>query len=420
MRFIDLFSGLGGFHVALTHLGHECVFASEINPLLSSLYKENFGITPAGDITRINPEDIPEHDILCAGFPCQPFSKAGLQKGITDYRGQLIDNIVDILSVHQTPFFILENVRNLEGHNNGETWEYIKESLENIGYSVDKRIISPHQIGIPQHRERIFIIGSLNGLEHFQWFNIEPNLPTNIHDVIESIDDYPDEFKIENEKLAVLNIWQKFLDILPSNVEPYSPLWTMEFGATYPYEDVDIHKLSLIELKKFKGKFGEPLIGNTKEEIFSKLPNYVKTQKGKFPKWKQNFIKRNRLFYQEHFDVINEILPDIIKLNVESWQKFEWNCKGEEKNIWRYLIQFRGSGVRVKKTDYFPSLVTVRTQMPIIGWKKRYVLPVEGARIQSLPNNLILPEEASSCFKALGNSVNTEIIRLIAERLIID
>ena len=249
---------------------------------------------------------------------------------------------------------------------------------------------------------------------------MDDNIKTDISDIIQKTGNYPKEFEIEAEKLKVLDIWQNFLNILPENVEPYSPLWSMEFGATYPYEDINIHELSLKELKKYKGKFGEQLTGTTKEEIFSKLPNYVKTQKGVFPKWKQNFIKNNRLFYQQHSTHVGKILPEIINLNVESWQKFEWNCKGSNKNIWQHLIQFRGSGVRVKKIDYFPSLVTVRTQMPIIGSEKRYVLPVEGAKIQSLPESLKLPNELSSCFKALGNSVNTEIVRLIAEQLIIE
>lgn len=420
MRFIDLFSGLGGFHLALNSLGHQCVFASEINVLLSNLYTDNFGIAPAGDITKIDPIEIPEHEILCAGFPCQPFSKAGLQKGIADYRGQLIDYIVEILRVHKTPFFILENVRNLERHNDGQTWEYIRESLEILGYSIDKRIISPHQIGIPQHRERIFVVGALNGLNHFRWFDIEQNNSCSVYDVIENTVDYSNEFNIEIEKLKVLNVWQNFLDSLPEEVEPYSPLWTMEFGATYPYQDLNIHELSVEELCKYKGKFGEPLVGKTKDEIFSKLPNYIKTQKGVIPKWKQNFIKNNRDFYCKNSKFIDKILPEIIQLGAESWQKFEWNCKGKDKNIWNYLIQFRGSGIRIKKTDYFPSLVTVRTQMPIVGWKKRYVLPIEGARIQSLPDTFILPQETSACFKALGNSVNTQIVKLIAESLIVE
>ena len=127
------------------------------------------------------------------------------------------------------------------------------------------------------------------------------------------------------------------------------------------------------DLWDFKGSFGIPLMGLTKEEIMKRLPNYIKTQKGFFPKWKQNFLKNNREFYQKNKESIDLVLPDIINLHVESWQKFEWNCLDLEKNIWNYIIQFRGSGIRIKRTDFFPSLVTVRTQMPIIGWKKRYI-----------------------------------------------
>jgi len=418
VKFIDLFSGLGGFHVALTRLGHQCVFASDIDKELQNLYYNNFGIEVLGDITKISPQDIPVHDILCAGFPCQPFSKAGRQKGIDDYRGQLIDNIIDILRVHQPRFLILENVRNLEVHNEGQTWEYIKNNLEALGYTIDKKIISPHQIGVPQHRERIFIVGALNGLEHFTWFPINEK-PTSVKDVILGTDSFSDEFNIESEKIEVLEIWQEFLDRLPQGVQPYSPMWSMEFGATYPYEDIDIHKLKIRELVQYKGCFGDPIEGRTKKEIFSCLPNYIKTQKGVFPKWKQNFIRNNREFYKKYKRSIDPVLPKIKALPVESWQKFEWNCNGLEKNIWNYLVQFRGSGVRIKKTDYFPSLVTVRTQMPIIAWERRYMLPQEGALVQSLPLNLELPKNTTSCFRALGNSVNTEIIYAIAERLII-
>ena len=112
--FIDLFAGLGGFHIALSKLGHQCVFASEIVVELKELYQQNFGIEVSGDITKIPLENIPSHDILCAGFPCQPFSKAGRQKGMEEERGKLIDRVIEILEYHKPKYFILENVRNLE------------------------------------------------------------------------------------------------------------------------------------------------------------------------------------------------------------------------------------------------------------------------------------------------------------------
>lgn len=417
MNFIDLFAGLGCFHIALESAGHTCVFASEINKELCDLYEENFNLRPLGDITKIDINNIPNHDILCAGFPCQPFSKAGRQRGLGEERGLLINSIIEILKVHRPRFVILENVRNLEKHDKGNTWTYIRNQIENLGYAVDKKIISPHVIGIPQHRERIFIVCSLVGLEHFEWPE-NRLIDTNVNSVIEEAPQ--NVIPLAQEQRHVIQVWQTFLNLLPENVYPYSPLWSMEFGATYPYQDIDISKVSAKELWQYRGTFGAPLNGLSKEEILLKLPNYIKTQKGEIPRWKQNFIKNNRLFYEQYKEYIAPILPEIINLNLESWQKFEWNCAKQEKNINNYLIQFRGSGVRVKKTDFFPSLVTVGTQMPIIGWQNRYITPREGARLQSIPDNVRLPESIKSCFKALGNAVNVDIVTNITNALIVE
>ena len=170
MKFIDLFAGLGGFHIALKRLGHECVFASEIDTNLSEVYKQNFGIMPVGNIRNIKVEDIPSHDILCAGFPCQPFSKAGDQQGFEDPdSGDLFSYVIKIVHYHKPSYIILENVPNLERHNNGSTWEKIYAELENEEYCVKFNKLSPHHFGIPQIRERIFIVGSLYDLSYFQW-----------------------------------------------------------------------------------------------------------------------------------------------------------------------------------------------------------------------------------------------------------
>ena len=176
MKFIDLFAGLGGFHLALNELGHECVFACEIKENLSELYETNFGIKPVRDIRKIDIKQIPSHDILCAGFPCQPFSKAGSQKGLEDEKnGNLFDIIIEILRYHNPEYIILENVRNILNHNYKKTWNYIETSLSDLGYIIDKEILSPHQFGIPQHRERLFIVGSKSGLEHFKFPNQQLN-----------------------------------------------------------------------------------------------------------------------------------------------------------------------------------------------------------------------------------------------------
>ncbi len=425
MRFIDLFAGLGGFHVALEKLGHECVFASEKKENLALLYEKNFGIKVDRDITKVDITKIPSFDILCGGFPCQPFSKAGDQKGLEDEKnGNLFNNIADILDYHSPDYVILENVRNLETHDNFNTWNYIKRKLQDLGYIIDKKILSPHKFGIPQHRERVFIVGSKNGLKEFEWPKEE-----GVTKSIESfLDKNPkDAIRLELEKVRVLDIWQEFVNKIPSEDKlPGFPIWSMEFGADYPYEEEIPFRLSSNKLARHKGAFGVELKGGSRSEKFDRLPNYVKKNqldsKGKpvlFPKWKINYIKHNRRFYNKYKTVLGGTIKKIQKLNVSSWQKFEWNIQGGERDLSKYIIQFRGSGVRVKKTDFFPSLVTVSTQIPIIGWEKRYLTPREGARIQCL-DNIELPETNAAAFSALGNAVNVKLVSLIAENLLTD
>src|SRR3989338_2565466 len=169
MKFIDLFAGLGGFHVALSSLGHECVFASEINDSLAKTYERNFGVKVHGDITKIKADEIPKHDILCAGFPCQPFSKAGRQKGLKDKKNGsfFIKDVARILECHRPKYFILENVPHLKKHDREKTWKIILGKLQGLDYDVKETILSPHEFGIPQIRKRIFIVGSSKKLNGF-------------------------------------------------------------------------------------------------------------------------------------------------------------------------------------------------------------------------------------------------------------
>lgn len=417
MKFIDLFAGIGGFHIALEKLGHECVFASEKRINLAELYEKNFEIEVNRDITKINVSDIPAFDILCAGFPCQPFSKAGKQDGLLDKRnGSLFDKIVDILEFHKPKYFILENVRNLISHDNENTWFYIKEQLESrLNYKIDKKIYSPHHFGIPQHRERLFIVGSSDGLDHFDWLETT-NQTTSI---FEYLDKNPvNARKLENEKIEVINIWQEFISKIPKEHKlPSFPIWSMEFGATYPFEEKTPFASSTKALANAKGTFGVDLKGLSRQDKFANLPSYARTEQREFPSWKKNYIRQNRAFYEKYKNILEPTIKKIKNLKISSWQKLEWNVQGGERDLYKYIIQFRGSGVRIKKTDFFPSLVTVSTQIPIISWEKRYITPSEGARIQSL-NGIELPENIGTCFSALGNAVNGTIVELIAEKLI--
>ena len=161
-RFVDLFSGIGGFHQAMSHLGGKCVLASEIDKYAIETYQANYGIDSAHDITAIADEDVPEHDVLCGGFPCQTFSKAGSQKGFADQtKGTLFFQVARILKHSRPKFVFLENVRNLVAHDKGNTWAVIKQTLQELGYVLSDApiIMSPHQLGVPQLRERVYIVG---------------------------------------------------------------------------------------------------------------------------------------------------------------------------------------------------------------------------------------------------------------------
>ncbi len=419
MKFIDLFAGLGGFHVALEKLGHQCVFASELDPELRKLYKKNFELNAHGDITIIDEKDIPTHDILCGGFPCQPFSKAGAQEGLNDIdRGTLFHDISRILKYHKPEYFILENVPNLKSHDNGNTWNTIIKVLEDeLGYSVRAEKLSPHQFGIPQIRDRIFIVGSLSGLEEFKWPKVSSN-KTNIRSVLSR---NPKKAKLVPEReLECLNLWQEFLNRIPKTSKlPSFPIWSMEFGATYPFQEIAPFHMTKNDLDEYLGKYGSSLHGMSKASQLERLPKYARDkQKGRqFPKWKQNYIRQNREFYLKHKVEIDPLISQLQKMP-PSWQKFEWNCQGEVRNIKKLIVQFRGSGIRVKRPNYSPALVSsTSTQIPIISWENRYLTKREGARLQSL-NDIQVPKSDASAFKALGNAVNAKIVQLIASNLI--
>lgn len=158
-RFIDLFAGIGGIRIPFQELGGRCVFTSEWDKFAQKSYRLNFGEVPEGDITKINAPDIPDFDILLAGFPCQPFSQAGLKKGFSDTRGTLFFDIERILEAKRPKAFLLENVKQLRGHDKGRTLKVILEHLDRLNYYVKYEILRAADFGVPQNRERIYIVG---------------------------------------------------------------------------------------------------------------------------------------------------------------------------------------------------------------------------------------------------------------------
>ena len=186
-KFVDLFAGIGGFHGALSALGGKCVFASEIDKDAARVYLRNWGIMPEGDITALANEHVmlvPKHDVLVGGFPCQPFSQAGFKKGFEDTRGTLFFDIAEIIKIKKPKAFFLENVRGLYSHDNGRTFQTIKEILtEDLGYSFHHAIVKASDHGLPQHRPRLFMVGFRNPDTVFE-FPKKRDLKFNMSDVM--------------------------------------------------------------------------------------------------------------------------------------------------------------------------------------------------------------------------------------------
>lgn len=194
MRFIDLFCGIGGFHVALQHHGH-CVFASDIDAKCRDAYEANFAMTPAGDITAINAADIPAHDVLCAGFPCQSFSQAGNRQGMRDERGRLFQEIVRVAAYHKPRLLLLENVPAILSLDGGVAAQAIVSELAAIGYETAIHTLNASHYGIPQSRKRVYFVATRGGMTLSQ-----PPVPTNeavcVRDVMDGRHD-------DDERLAV-------------------------------------------------------------------------------------------------------------------------------------------------------------------------------------------------------------------------
>jgi DNA (cytosine-5)-methyltransferase 1 len=419
-RFVDLFAGLGGFHTALAELGGTCVFACEWVEGLQDLYERNYGLRPHGDITTISADLVPNHEFLTAGFPCQPFSKAGEQLGFEHTeQGRLFFNVLEILEAKRPKDFILENVPNLLKHDDGKTFRRMQSELENLGYSIRAERLSPHQFGVPQIRERLYIVGSLGTMTQFVW----PS-PTGAQTHISTVlDANPVEARgIPDLLLRSLEMWDDFLTSSPpATVMPSFPLWSMEWGADYPYESTT--PLEMLRaggpaaLYPFKGSFGVSFDGMTESEILSHLPSHAKRPGAEFPRWKRLFLRQNREFHANNRTWIDPWLPRAAAFP-SSLQKFEWNAQGEERTVWKYILQQRASGIRLKRVHSAPTLVAMTaTQVPIIAWERRFMTQRECARLQSL-GLIELPPQIGAAYKALGNAVNAHVVGLIARSLL--
>ena len=376
-RFIDLFAGVGGFHIAMGRLGGQCVFASEIDPYAVATYKSNFGIEPFGDIRSVDERVIPAHDVLCAGFPCQAFSKAGKQEGFDDTRGTLFFEIKRILKHHQPKYIVLENVRNLASHDGGRTWKVISENLKELGYIITEKplIVSPHQVGVPQLRERVFILGVHSSATKLRklHFEIPPSHRNQTDGAIVLNGKADRRFAISNYEEYVLSAWDEFIQGV-GRLKLGFPIWANEFGKDY-----DLSNL---------------------------------------PTWKAGFVQKNRMLYSQNKVFIDKWLKKYNYLSefVQTHTKFEWQAGEHIDTVWKGIIQFRPSGIRVKRPTEFPALVAM-VHIPVVGWEKRRLTPREVANLQSFPENYIINSNAQQAYKQFGNAVNVKVVEFLAKQL---
>ena len=415
-RFIDLFCGIGGFNQAMTSLGGRCVFACDINLQCREIYKKNFcknnEFKIAGDICKaIDNKMIPKFDVLCGGFPCQTFSKAGLQNGFDvvekengekDERGQLFYRIIDILKEHpECRYVVLENVRNLA--DKVENWNVICDELKNQGFIIteDPIIESPHHYGIPQVRERVFILGIRETAFDHRRRLPDGYLTREVLQIDEHKNECPqdgnclpaildnkfeDKYRVPDDIEELLDIWEEFR----ANVKGLcSPFWTHKAG------------IGIYDREKYKR---DSQIG------FQEMPD-----------WKKTMVMRSRTMYENNYDFIDKWVKKY-KIQERSLihQKFEWNAGTSCSSLKECIIQIRQSGIRAKRPNYFPSLVAMNNT-PIVwdeGTKHyRYLTPKESAKLQSFKPDFIFSDIDTVTYRQLGNSVNVELLRLFSKEL---
>ncbi len=402
-KFVDLFAGIGGFHQAMRYLGGECVMAAEINKACVETYNLNFTTIEGevrGDVNEIAPETIQPFDVLCAGFPCQPFSKAGAQKGFNDEkRGNLFYKIMDILDGHpEVKFIILENVRNLADKT--ENWGVITQELMKRNFYITEEpiILSPSDFGIPQIRERVYILGIrkdirnvdilTNGFIHIDDLKLDKFRKHCKMGTAWSIleDDVSDDYIISPEQERMIEAWDEFRINTRITTIGY-PIWLDSFGV------------------------GE----KDTEKVFSSQ-GY-----DDMPNWKKNFLRHNRELYLNNKAFIDKWIKRYDMLSrIKLYKKFEWNCGEDIADIKDSLLQIRQSGIRAKRPTFYPSLVAM-VNTPII-WDKskghyRRITPREAANLQNFLKTYKFTGSDKTIYRQLGNSVNVRILKILGEGL---
>lgn len=367
--FIDLFCGMGGFHRALTNLGGKCVFASDIDTHCQDTYERNFGMRPVGDIRQVQSDDVPDHDVLCGGFPCQTFSNAGHKAAFEDTRGTLFYEIARIVSVKKPKVLLLENVKHILKVQKGHVFATILNVFQELGYDMKHVVLSPHMFGVPQKRERVYFIGIRNDLGVS---SLPPEPVKTKTTILEKKVDK--KYTIKPELQKVCEAWDEMIPILVG-----TPL-------------------------------GVPIL----LDYFTEDETAPTVQK-----WKKTYILKNKAIYEAHkeaWDTWREKHKELLSKRAV-YRKLEWQAgkmKEGDTVLKDHFLQLRQSGIRIKNATDFPTLVAI-VQTSIVGSQKRYITPRECARLQSFPDSHLLPEKDQIAYKQLGNSVNVNVVQYVAQ-----
>ena len=406
-KFIDLFCGIGGFHQALKQINtkNKCVLACDINKDCREIYKLNYGIEPHPDIRKLNPNDIPDFDILCGGFPCQSYSNAGKKLGLKDARGTLFDEIIRIAKVKQPKFMFLENVKHIKRIDNGAMFRYIIKRIRSIGYYImsnelEKNTdavntifeLSPHQLGIPQDRKRILFVCIRNDIYNPQnklELTLDPNVVMDFSKIIETDKAKTDKYKVPDKISIILDIWDEMIKVIEVGDKLSPTIMCDMFLQYYSY------------IESQDEETGDIVYNSDFYEL---------------AKWRQDYMIKNRPLYEKykkHWDAWYSKHETVLNKR-KIYCKLEWQAgkKKENDSIWNYFIQLRQSGIRVKRSKFFPTLVAI-VQTPIYGKEKRYITPRECARLQSFPESFKLHSNDHKAYKQLGNAVNVEVVKKI-------
>jgi DNA (cytosine-5)-methyltransferase 1 len=265
-------------------------------------------------------------------------------------------------------------------------------------------------------RERLYVVGSRVGLGSFDW----PKPSDSVTDIRSVLDGAPERTRpLSSKVVEAIEAWDTFTKLYPrSEPKPYFPIWAAEFGATYPFATVTPAALGARILRDYRGSFGADLRDLKGRALSAAIPPYARAPTSRFPPWKVRFIQQNRELYERNRRWIDRWKGSMTHFE-PCYQKLEWNYDRRAYGLWDTVLQLRGSGIRAKSPSSAPALVSFTTsQVPVIGWERRFLTVRECARLQGLDELSVLPTSDTASFRALGNAVNVTVTRLIAERLL--